>query len=133
MADDERQDKTGPENPVTAFAQQLRDAADRMMTGWPGLPGMPGLPKPPAAAAVPGATAPMPLPPATASAHQLESVLADLGARRAQVQALCTQLTAFDEQLAALEASLQPLHEWAKTWADVESAATSIWRPPERP
>jgi hypothetical protein len=132
MADDEQRDRTGPENPVTAFAQQLRDAADRMMTGWPGLPGMPGMPKPPAAA-VPGAAASMPLPPATASAHQLQSVLADLGARRAQVQALCTQLTAFDEQLAALEASLRPLHEWAKTWADVEGAATSMWRPPERP
>jgi hypothetical protein len=75
----------------------------------------------------------MPLPPATASAHQLQSVLADLGARRAQVQALCTQLSAFDEQLAALEASLRPLHDWAKTWADVEGAAASMWRPPERP
>lgn len=132
MADDEQRDRTGPENPVTAFAQQLRDAADRMMTGWPGLPGMPGMPKP-SAAAVPGAAASMPLPPATASAHQLQSVLADLGARRAQVQALCTQLTAFDEQLAALEASLRPLHEWAKTWADVEGAAISMWRPPEPP
>ncbi|MEN3303571.1 hypothetical protein [Pseudonocardia sp.] len=132
MADDEQRDRTGPENPVTAFAQQLRDAADRMMTGWPGMPGLPGMPKP-SAAAVPGAASAMPLPPATASAHQLQSVLADLGARRAQVQALCTQLSAFDEQLAALEASLRPLHDWAKTWADVEGAAASMWRPPERP
>ena len=105
-----------PDNPMTAFAQQLRDAADRMMSGWSALPG--GAAPPPV----------FPPPPATTSARQLQTVLADLGARRAQVQALCAQLTAFDEQLAALEESLRPLHDWARTWAEVEQAATEPWR-----
>lgn len=119
---DGRQDEPGKaDNPVLAFAEQLRAAADRMLAT-----GLPGLPK------TPDVGLAQLLAPATASARQLDAVLADLEARRAQVQLLRDQLTTFDEQLGALETSLRPLRDWAKTWADVESAATSVWRRPEQ-
>jgi hypothetical protein len=120
---------------MTAFAEQLRAAADRMMTtGWPGLPGLPSSSSSSGSAPTTGPAAgtratPVPLPPATASARQLGAVLADLESRRTQVRVLRDQLTSFDEQLATLEASLRPLHEWARTWAGVEDAATGgLWR-----
>ena len=96
------------------------------MAGWSAA--VPGLS---AASARPGAALPgLPPPPATLSAQQLQAVLDDLAARRAQVQALRAQLGTFDEQLETLEASLRPLLEWARTWAGVEGAITDFWRPP---
>jgi hypothetical protein len=85
---------------VETFAGHLRETADRLTEGW--------------------------TPPATMSTTQLRTVLADLGARRAQVQALRAQLGAFDEQLATLEASLRPVYEWARVWADLEQTA-GLW------
>ena len=70
------------------------------------------------------------MPPATMSARQLQAVLDDLSARRAQLQAMEAQLRAFDEQLGALETSLVPLRDWAQAWARVEGAVTDPWRPP---
>jgi hypothetical protein len=106
------------------LAGQLRDMADRLMAGWttaagaatrsPSLPGLPTLPTLPA----------------TASAQQLQAVLDDLAARRAQVQALATQLEAFDQQLGSLEASLRPMLEWTRTWADLEKSMGEFWRLP---
>lgn len=110
------------------FARQLREAADRLMGMWTGGGGSG---RSPASGAMGW---PFPLvPPATAWARQLEAVLADLEARRAQVQALQTQLGLFDEQLAALETSLQPMLTWARTWAGLEGTITDLWRPPGRP
>jgi ABC-type transporter Mla subunit MlaD len=103
------------------LAGQLRDMADRLMTGWttaagaatraPSLPGLAALP-------------------ATASTQQLQAVLDDLAARRAQVQALSTQLETFDQQLGSLEASLRPMLEWTRTWADLEKSMGEFWRLP---
>jgi outer membrane protein TolC len=92
------------------LAKQLRAAADRLMSGPTGH-----------------RPAGLPAPPATLSAQQLQAVLDDVAARRAQVKALQTQLGAFDEQLGTLEANLTPLLEWAGAWAGVESAMTDFW------
>ncbi|MHA6782085.1 hypothetical protein ACVGOW_14025 [Pseudonocardia saturnea] len=91
------------------LVRRLREATEQVMSGWTGA---------------------RPVPPATLSARQLQAVLDDLAARRAQVQALQAQLGLFDEQLATLETSLGPLLEWAKTWAGVEGAVTDLWRLP---
>jgi hypothetical protein len=88
------------------LARQLRAAADQIMT---------------AAAPV------IPAMPAARSTRQVQAVLEDLAARRAQVQALRSRLEAFDEQLGALEASLRPVLDWTRTWADVENALTRFW------
>lgn len=85
-----------------------------------------------AAGSAVGGTAPVPgLPtmPATMSVRQMEALLEDLAARRAQVQALKTQLEAFDDQLGSLEANLRPLLEWTRTWANVEGSIADFWRP----
>jgi hypothetical protein len=59
---------------------------------------------------------------------QLEDVVRDIRARRAQTQAVRTQLEAFDEQLASLEATLEPLLEWARGWTDLQQAFLDPWR-----
>jgi hypothetical protein len=73
-------------------------------------------------------TLPAPTLPATLSARQVQAVLDDIGARRAQVRALLTQLETFDQQLGSLEANLQPVLEWTRAWADVEKAVGEFWR-----
>jgi hypothetical protein len=111
---------TGPASPAD-FAAQLRAAADRMMAGWTAAtgtgasatPSLPGLP-------------PMP---ATMSAQKIQALLDDLAARRAQVQALTSQLQQFDEQLGTFEASIRPFLEWTRTWADLEKTMGEFWRP----
>ena len=103
-------------------------------TGFP-LPGAPAAGAPaagtPAAGKQPAGKTPAgaPLMPATMSARQMETVLTDLAARRAQVQALVAQLQAFDDQLGSLEGNLRPLLEWTRTWAGMESAMGDFWRP----
>jgi hypothetical protein len=154
---------SGEEPPATPadLARTLREAADRLMSGWtaaltgsatpepavadpgatggshggssdaggtsasvwPGGTGVPGLP------ALSTVLGPL-TPPATLSARQLQAVLDDLAARRAQVQALQASLGLFDEQLAALETSLAPVLEWTRAWAGMEQAMTGFWRPP---
>ena len=146
---------------MTQLAQQMREMAERMLGGgmaaWPvagavgkaspaptstapasgsgaaggaggsaaavpGLPAIPGMPP------MPG----LPATPATMSARQLQAVVDDIAARRAQVQALVAQLTVFDEQLGALETSLGPILQWLRTWSDLEGAVTDFWtaKPP---
>jgi hypothetical protein len=102
----------------TELARQLRDAADRLMSGWTGATG-----------AQPSALPSLPTPPATLSARQLQAVVDDIAARRSQVQALVAQLTTFDEQLAGLETSLRPLLQWLRTWSDLEGAVADFWTP----
>jgi polyhydroxyalkanoate synthesis regulator phasin len=94
------------------LARQLREAADRLMSGWTAAP-----PVRPA----------MPAMPASLSTRQVQAVLDDLAARRAQVQTLRSQLEAFDEQLGALEANLRPVLEWTRVWSDVENAVSRFW------
>jgi hypothetical protein len=113
-----------PRSPAD-FAGQLRDAADRIMAGWTAAAGA-------AAPATPSIPT-LPTMPATMSVERMEAFLEDLAARRAQVQALTTQLEAFDEQLGTLEASVRPFVEWTRTWADVEKTMAGFWRPPSGP
>jgi hypothetical protein len=159
-ADDEtrRPDPAGAAaRSMTQLAQQMREMADRMLTG--GLPGWPVPGITPAAGTGSGGTGgaaggakaasggsgsspaglpaipgmpPMPglsATPATMSARQLQAVVDDIAARRSQVQALVTQLNTFDEQLAALETSLKPLLQWLRTWSELEGAVTDFWAP----
>jgi hypothetical protein len=142
---------------MTQLAQQMREMAERMLSG--GLPGWPVPGVTPAAGsgsgpgssgssttgstgsrsasgasglpAIPGMP-PMPgLPatPATMSARQVQAVVDDIAARRSQVQALVTQLNGFDEQLGTLETSLRPLLQWLRTWSELEGAVTDFWTP----
>jgi polyhydroxyalkanoate synthesis regulator phasin len=106
----------------TDFAGQMRAFTERMMAGWTAATGT--------AHAAPPALPPLPKMPATMSADQIQSLMDDLAARRAQVQALTTQLKAFDEQLGTLEASVRPFLEWTRTWADLEKTMSEFWRPP---
>jgi hypothetical protein len=156
-------DQEPPSTPAD-LARTLREAADRLMSGWTAaLTGPPArdavkaeagsAPDADAAAGSPGDAGARPgsgprwpagvpgmpdlsavlgplVPPATLSARQLQTVLDDLAARRAQVQALRTQLGLFDEQLAALETSLGPVLEWTQAWAGMEQTMTNLWQPP---
>jgi hypothetical protein len=127
-----------PSNPWSPadLAAQLRAAADRMMAGWTAAAGSMAAAGRAAGGAPAGGTAAPPafptLPkmPATMTADQIQKLVDDLAARRAQVQALKTQLEAFDEQLGTLEASVRPFLEWTRTWADFEKTMTELWRPP---
>lgn len=158
-ADDEprRPDPAGAAaRSMTQLAQQMREMADRMLSG--GLPGWPipgttpatgtggatesakaagpggpksvpsGLPAIPGMPPMPGMPG-MPATPATMSARQLQAVVDDIAARRSQVQALVASLTAFDEQLGTLETSLRPLLQWLRTWSELEGAVTDFWTP----
>jgi hypothetical protein len=154
--DERRPDPAGAAaRSMTQLAQQMREMAERMLSGglpvWP-LPGAvgagtaggasggtassgsrsggaasaaPGLPAIPGIPPMPGLSAT----PATMSARQLQAVVDDIAARRSQVQALVAQLTVFDEQLGALETTLQPLLQWLKTWSELEGAVTDFWKP----
>jgi len=110
----------GPANPAD-FAAQFRAAADRMMASWTAAAGT-------AASATPSLHGLPPMP-AMMSAQRIQALLDDLAARRAQVQALTTQLEQFDEQLGTLEASIRPFLEWTRTWADLEKTMGEFWRP----
>jgi hypothetical protein len=123
MAEDD--EPRGPADPAAVFAQQLRDAADRLPAGWPMLPGAAGSAR--QAGDPEGARPELPLPPATLTARHLQAVLNDIESRRAQVQALRTSLGTFEEQLGALEATLRPLLEWTRAWADLEGGASGVW------
>jgi hypothetical protein len=158
MADDDapRPDPAGAAaRSMTQLAQQMREMAERMLSGalpgWPGTGGaasgsagspangdtttggpahrpaaaLPGLPAIPGMPPIPG----LPGTPATMSARQLQAVVDDIAARRSQVQALIANLTVFDEQLGTLETSLRPLLQWLRTWSDMESAVTDFWTP----
>jgi len=59
-------------------------------------------------------------PPGALSAAQLAAITENIAAQRHSIQALQTQLSAFDEQLAVLEQILGPFAQWSKAWADFE-------------
>ena len=118
MADD--QERASGEVPVLMreFIAQLRGVTERLAglarlgESLPTLPGMPSLPGLPGLLAWPA--------PGALSAAQLASVAGSVTAQRRSIEALKTQLTAFDEQLVVLEQILEPLVEWSRTWADLE-------------
>jgi uncharacterized protein (DUF1501 family) len=112
--------RVAPVDPVEC-ARALREAADRMMSGWTAAAGSM---RPPVLPDLSGS-------PATASARQVEAVLDDLAARRKQVQALQAQLAGFDEQLGALESNLRPLLEWTRAWSELERTLGGTWSDPQ--
>ena len=115
MADDQQDAPGGIPGLTQEVIAQLRGLNDRLerLTGlgvsFPALPALsslPGLRNLP----VPGAL----------TAAQLKSIATAVAAQRRSIEALKTQLTAFDEQLAVLERILGPLSDWSARWAQVE-------------
>jgi hypothetical protein len=96
---------------VEAFTSQLRAVTE-------GLEQLAGL----------GQRVPLP---GALSAAQLTSVADSIAAQRRSIEALKTQLSSFDEQLAALEQILGPLAQWSATWADLEKRLLNMGRGPE--
>jgi hypothetical protein len=122
MADDQKSRSGEVPDLMQEFIAQLRGAAERLegLTGLGGsLPSVSALPLPPWLA--PGAS----------SAAQLETVTTSVAAQRRSIEALKTQLTAFDEQLAVLEQILEPFAEWSRTWAVLEQRLMNVRRGPE--
>jgi hypothetical protein len=64
--------------------------------------------------------------PGALTAAQLKAVATAVTAQRRSVEALKTQLTAFDEQLAVLERILGPLAEWSGKWAQIEDRVMNL-------
>jgi hypothetical protein len=69
-------------------------------------------------------------PPGALSAAQIATIVDSVAAQRRSIEALQTQLSAFDEQLAVLEQILGPLALWSKTWADLERRLLDLGRWP---
>ncbi|MBV9093589.1 MAG: hypothetical protein JO132_06895 [Streptosporangiaceae bacterium] len=68
--------------------------------------------------------------PGALSAAQLAAISSSVAAQRRSIEALKTQLSSFDEQLAVLEQILSPLTEWSRTWAEVEQRLLDMSRGP---
>lgn len=104
MTDDEQ----GTSGEASGLAQELiallRGIADGLTKFTQHLPSAPGV---------------LPLP-GTISAAQLKSISDSIGAQRRSIEALKSQLSAFDEQLAVLEQLLDPLAQWSRKWAELE-------------
>lgn len=118
MADDEHGTPGIVPGLVQAYISQLRATTERLES----LAGFgERLPMAPSTLPLPGAL----------SAAQLKSIVDNIAAQRLSVQAMKAQLTAFDEQLAALERILGPFAEWSKMWADYEERLLRFGRKPE--
>jgi len=132
-----------PVSPVDV-AQQMREAAERMITSWSAAAGSAAGAASAmsraagsasgAGVALPGGSAAdmptWPSLPATFSAEKVQRMLDDLADRRNQVQGLRDSLAAVDEQLGQLEAGLGPMLEWTRGWAELEKTMSGFWRPP---
>ncbi|MGO8887903.1 MAG: hypothetical protein ACLPUO_01295 [Streptosporangiaceae bacterium] len=113
MADDRTSTPGDPSGWMRDFLAQLRWVTERME----GLTDLGrAVPSVPSLASQAGWPAPGAL-----SAAQLNSIAASVAAQRRSVDALKTQLSAFDEQLAVFEQIIEPLAEWTRTWADFEA------------
>jgi len=121
MADDQKSTSGGIPGLMQEFIAQMRGATERLedLTGlgssFPSM-SLPGLRTWPS----PGAF----------SAAQLSAITTGVAAQRRSIDALKTQLTAFDEQLAVLEGMIEPLAEWSKTWAELEDRLMHLRRSP---
>ena len=133
-----------PPVPPDVWAQQMREASQRMMSAWAAAAGSmagaaramthgAGSPSEAGAVSAGGSAFDIPaLPalPATFSAEKVQALLEDVADRRSQVQALRESLTAFDEQLGVMETGLRPMLEWAKGWSELEKGFAEFWRLP---
>jgi hypothetical protein len=54
------------------------------------------------------------------------SITDSIAAQRRSIEALQTQLSLFDEQLAVMEDILGPLAQWSRTWADLEQQLLNL-------
>ena len=115
MADDEQSTSGSVFALVQEFIGQLRAAAEK--AGGP----HPTQQASPATLTLPGAL----------SAAQLASITDSIAAQRRSIEALKTQLSSFDEQLAVLENILGPLAQWSRTWADLEQRLLNMGPRPE--
>jgi hypothetical protein len=115
MADDEQSKSGSVPASVQEFIGQLRAAAEK--TGEP----HPTRQTSPGTLALPGAL----------SAAQMASITDSIAAQRRSIEALKTQLSSFDEQLAVLENILGPLAQWSRTWADLEQQLLNMGPRPE--
>ena len=121
MADDQQDAPGGIPGLTQEVIAQLRGLNDRLegLTGLTvSLPGLPGL------SSLPGLRN-LPVPGALTAA-QLKSIATAVTAQRRSIEALKTQLTAFDEQLAVLERILGPLTDWSAKWAQVEDRLMNL-------
>jgi prefoldin subunit 5 len=66
--------------------------------------------------------------PGSLSAAQLATIADSIAAQRRSIEALKSQLTSFDEQLAVLEQLLGPLAQWSSKWAEVEEWLLKVGR-----
>ena len=64
--------------------------------------------------------------PGALTAAQIKSIATAVTAQRRSIEALKTQLTAFDEQLAVLDRILGPLADWSAKWAQVEDRLMNL-------
>jgi hypothetical protein len=115
MADDEQSTPGSVPDLIQEFITQLRAAAENA-----------GEPHPtrqvsPDTLALPGAL----------SAAQMASITDSVAAQRRSIEALKTQLSSFDEQLAVLENILGPLAQWSRTWADLEQRVLNMGPRPD--
>jgi hypothetical protein len=125
MADEQESTPGGIPGLTQDFMAQLRGLNERLesLTGLgmsfptlPALTSLPGLRNLP----VPGAL----------TAAQFKSIASSVAAQRRSVEALKSQLTAFDEQLDVLERILGPLAEWSARWAQVEDRLMKLGHGP---
>lgn len=126
MADDHQKNTPGGlPNLMQEFIGQLRGVAERLedLTGLgQSMPSLPALPSLPGRRTWPA--------PGAFSAAQLKSIATSVTAQRRSIDALRTQLAAFDEQLAVLEGIIEPLAEWSRTWAELEERLMNLGRGP---
>ena len=94
------------------FPTSIQEFMGQFFAAQPKSPGPPGLP---------GAL----------SAAQMKSITDSIAAQRRSIKTLQGQLSAFDQQLAALENFLGPLAQWSRSWADVEQQFLNLGRKPE--
>ena len=115
MADDQGSTSGGIPGLMQDFIAQLRGLSERLegLTGLGvTLPAVPPLSSLPVLRSLPV--------PGALTAAQLNALSTTVTAQRRSVQAMKTQLTAFDEQLAVFERILDPLAEWSHRWAQLE-------------
>jgi hypothetical protein len=60
----------------------------------------------------------------------MTSITDSIAAQRRSIEALKTQLSSYDEQLAVLEQALGPFAEWSRTWAKFEQQVLNMGQKP---